>query len=164
MLWQAKLLWNCSAKMRHARMEKINVVYSNNGWNVRIVAKYNFLIPVRAPSLPAQPATSPSLTKSPSPSPRVSLSTWTRHHHIITIAHCRLQISLCGQGGAVQCWLVCAALLRPADWRGQAAAARTSCAQLRRPPAPARTAAAACRVSADPADQGPRNTISISVL
>ena len=50
--------------MRHARVEKINVVYSNNGWNVRIVAKYNFLIPVRAPSLPAQPATSPSLTKS----------------------------------------------------------------------------------------------------
>ena len=89
--------------MRHARMEKINVVYSNNGWNVRIVAKYNFLIPVRAPSLPAQPATSPSLTKSPP------------HHHLVS--HCppgpgTITLSPlltadsryhCGQGGA-ECW------------------------------------------------------------
>ena len=75
--------------MRHARVEKINVVYSNNGWNVRIVAKYNFLIPVWAPSLPAQPATSPSLTKSPltiTSCLTVHLDQAPSHYH-----HCSLQ-------------------------------------------------------------------------
>ena len=152
--------------MRHARMEKINVVYSNNGWNVRIVAKYNFLIPVRAPSLPAQPATSPSLTKSPltiTSCLTVHLDQAPSHYH-----HCSLQtpditVARVEQCSAVLGWCArrCCGLLTDG---GQAAAARTSCAQLRRPPAPARTAAAACRVSADPADQGPRNTTSISVL
>ena len=103
--------------MRHARVEKINVVYSNNGWNVRIVAKYNFLIPVRAPSLPAQPATSPSLTKSPltiTSCLTVHLDQAPSHYH-----NCSLQtpdITVWpGWSSAVQCWLVCAALLRPAD-------------------------------------------------
>ena len=97
--------------------------------------------------LPHSPPSRPPLLASqspPSPSPHVSLSTWTRHHHIITIAHCRLQISLCGQGGAVQCsaGLVCAALLRPADWR------RPGCCcphQLRPAAPPARTSPHSCR-------------------
>ena len=101
--------------MRHARMEKINVVYSNNGWNVRIVAKYNFLIPVRAPSLPAQPATSPSLTKSPitiSSCLTVHLDQAPSHYH-----NCSLQTPEITVARVEQCsaGLVCAALLRPAD-------------------------------------------------
>ena len=145
MLWQAKLLWNCSAKMRHARVEKINVVYSNNGWNVRIVAKYNFLIPVRAPSLPAQPATSPSLTKSPltiTSCLTVHLDQAPSHYH-----HCSLQtpdITVWPGWSTVQCCagLVCAALLRPADWR------RPGCCcphQLRPAAPPARTSPHSCR-------------------
>lgn len=135
MLWQAKLLWNCSAKMRHARMEKINVVYSNNGWNVRIVAKYNFLIPVRAPSLPAQPATSPSLTKSPltiTSCLTVHLDQAPSHYH-----HCSLQtpdITVWpGWSSAVQCW---------AGVRGAAAACWLTAARLLLP-APAAPSCAA---------------------
>ena len=103
--------------MRHARMEKINVVYSNNGWNVRIVAKYNFLIPVRAPSLPAQPATSPSLTKSPltiTSCLTVHLDQAPSHYHNCSLQTPDITVARV-EHSAVQCWLVCAALLRPAD-------------------------------------------------
>ena len=144
-------------------MEKINVVYSNNGWNVRNVAKYNFLIPVWAPSLPPSRPPQPA-----SQSPSLTITSCLTVHldqaisHLLT-ADSRYHIlpPHCGQGGAVLgsagwCEQRCRGLLTDC----QAAAARTSCAQLRRPPAPARTAAAACRVSADPADHGPRNAIS----
>ena len=89
--------------MRHARVEKINVVYSNNGWNVRIVAKYNFLIPVRAPSLPAQPATSQSPSLAITSGFTVHLDQAPSHYH-----NCSLQtpdITLWpGWSSAVQCW------------------------------------------------------------
>ena len=144
MLWQAKLLWNCSAKMRHARMEKINVVYSNNGWNVRIVAKYNFLIPVRAPSLPAQPATSPGLTKSlphhhlmshcpPGPgtitlSPLLTAD--SRYHCVARVEHRAVQCWAGVRGAAAACWLTAARLLLPAPAAPSCAARPHQPAQL----------------------------------
>ena len=140
MLWQAKLLWNCSAKMRHARMEKINVVYSNNGWNVRIVAKYNFLIPVRAPSLPAQPATSPGLTKSlphhhlmshcpPGPgtitlSPLLTAD--SRYHCVARVEHRAVQCWAGVRGAAAACWLTGPGCCCPHQLRPAAPPARTS--------------------------------------